>query len=76
MAKIKIEDLPVLEELSAAKIKGIFGGMSSDTYDPRALAIPPSIEDTSRFELDAIADEEVRDMEKSDTSSPSQPGCE
>ncbi len=26
MARIKIEDLPVLEDLSAKEIKGIFGG--------------------------------------------------
>ena len=26
MARIKIEDLPILEDLSAKEIKGIFGG--------------------------------------------------
>ena len=28
MARIKIEDLPVLEELSEKEVKGIFGGLS------------------------------------------------
>ena len=29
MSRIKIEDLPVLEDLRANEIKGIFGGLSS-----------------------------------------------
>jgi len=31
MARIKIEDLPVLEDLSPKEVKGIFGGATSRT---------------------------------------------
>ena len=74
MAKIKIEDLPVLEELSEAKIKGIFGGMSP-TYDPGLTPVDP-IRGSSRSELDAMADEGGLLMEKDDTTSENQPGCD
>ena len=47
MARIKIEDLPVLDELDAAQTKGIFGGYlksplknASDTSDSSGEGVP------------------------------------
>ncbi len=38
MARIKIEDLPVLEDLSAKESKGIFGGALTTTTNTAAIS--------------------------------------
>ncbi len=43
MARIKIEDLPVLEEIQQEELKGIFGGQSQPSGDP-LLQPPPEPE--------------------------------
>ncbi len=71
MAKIKIEDLPVLDELDAAQTKGIFGGYlksplknAPDTSDSSGEDVPTEIFKLNFEEIKVTYNEEDTDPDR------------
>ncbi len=74
MPRIKIEDLPVLEDLSAKEKKGIFGGTTlTRTYDLSSSEEETTSKDTT-FEASFEGSYELDVLDAADLASPSLPG--